>query len=973
MSELSKALALIGLLAPFGAGALGIGDIRSHSSLNQPLSAEIPLVLSGGDKLSHVEIRLASPEAFAKAGVERLHALTQLQFQPVTTPDGRYLIQVSSTGVIQETFLDFLVEVESPQGTVLREFTLLLDPSGGLSKSSSSTGESASYDEPPPSSQGWDRVIYPASDRFDQRNQSPRYSPEPETRDPAPAISRAPIELTGETYGPVRRRERLIDIAGRIDRPGSVTRGQMAAGLYLANPRAFNRSMNSLRAGSILRVPTEAFLSQIDPAQAGAAPEALSHKPRSLESEIPTEMIAGSPMARTGSVSAVADVSSRVPTALKKENEELREQLSQMEQRLEEVQRMLTLKNAELATLLSHEEEAIAPATQEVSQPAEPTPQTTSPPTDTRQPPQTAALPVAEGTIKPTAPAQDSPPSQISKAPPVSPSTTQSAESPPTEAFMSPGFWLASSALTLLGLAAWLYRRQRKGDESGNEQIDTLDINQSTPISPAAIPINAAKLSAAGELPASSITATDLLDPLWETDVYLHYGRYAQAEALMRETIKNEPDRDDLKQKLFEVLHFANKSDALGEYLFELQSEIPDLEAPFWAPIQSLRPELFLTPARIDPPPEIIRSETLTAPIAEAIRFSKKTATVEPTAEALDPDDTDFTSELLALEEQSKEAAISQPNSDQSHPLDSAKSIGIKTDPGLNLNDEADISSGAMGISSPEIDELISGLTSSTRIEEATRSQDENVLDDLTDIHFNEELQALAAQYPEEKPEPSSDHPAEMALTQEIDAAAEANGQESTPEEYSLIAFDTSGLSLLFDPDSDSTTSVDLKLDNLIPFDTSDLDAALAPLSLRPDQAESAQGISASYMNDIRLDLFLADAKSPASASSRIQFGTLDFELDLIDPADTTTLNGDRAKILDDANGETRNEAADFETKLAQARMLIEQNEKSAARALLQEVQRAGSSDQKADAKNLLNEIAKVHLTLVTPASRKVS
>ena len=134
MSELSRALTLIGLLTPIGAVALGIGDIRSHSSLNQPLSAEIPLILSGGDKLGNIQVRLASQEVYEKAGVERLHTLTQLQFKPVARPDGSHTIQVSSRDVIQETFLDFLVEVDSPQGTVLREFTLLLDPSRVVSQ-----------------------------------------------------------------------------------------------------------------------------------------------------------------------------------------------------------------------------------------------------------------------------------------------------------------------------------------------------------------------------------------------------------------------------------------------------------------------------------------------------------------------------------------------------------------------------------------------------------------------------------------------------------------------------------------------------------------------------------------------------------------------------------------------------------------------------------------------------------------------
>ena len=112
MSDFSKTLALIGLLTPLGASALGIGEIRTQSSLNQVLRAEIPLVLSGNDRLENIRIRLASPEAFQQAGVERQHGLTQLRFKPLARPDGRHVIQVSSRDAITDPFLDFLVEVD---------------------------------------------------------------------------------------------------------------------------------------------------------------------------------------------------------------------------------------------------------------------------------------------------------------------------------------------------------------------------------------------------------------------------------------------------------------------------------------------------------------------------------------------------------------------------------------------------------------------------------------------------------------------------------------------------------------------------------------------------------------------------------------------------------------------------------------------------------------------------------------------
>ena len=128
MRKLSTTLAMMSLLAPMGASALGIGDIKLRSALNQSLNAEIPLVLSGGDSLADVKIALASPEAFAKAGLERHYFLTKLRFTAVQKPDGGYAIEVSSNDVMREPFVSFLVDVNWPRGRVVREYTVLLDP-----------------------------------------------------------------------------------------------------------------------------------------------------------------------------------------------------------------------------------------------------------------------------------------------------------------------------------------------------------------------------------------------------------------------------------------------------------------------------------------------------------------------------------------------------------------------------------------------------------------------------------------------------------------------------------------------------------------------------------------------------------------------------------------------------------------------------------------------------------------------------
>jgi len=110
------------------AHALGLGEVRLQSSLNQPLVAEIELLDAKMLAPGEVVPSLASVEEFNRAGIDRQYFLTDLKFTPVLRPDGKSVIRVSSTKPVREPYLNFLVEVLWPSGRLLREYTLLLDP-----------------------------------------------------------------------------------------------------------------------------------------------------------------------------------------------------------------------------------------------------------------------------------------------------------------------------------------------------------------------------------------------------------------------------------------------------------------------------------------------------------------------------------------------------------------------------------------------------------------------------------------------------------------------------------------------------------------------------------------------------------------------------------------------------------------------------------------------------------------------------
>ncbi|VVO90304.1 hypothetical protein PS858_02264 [Pseudomonas fluorescens] len=111
------------------APALGLGEITLHSALNQPLRADIALVDAAGLEEGELSVSLATADEFSRAGVERVFFLNDLKFTPILRGN-RSLIRVSSNKAVNEPFLNFLVQLNQPNGRVLREYTVLIDPPG---------------------------------------------------------------------------------------------------------------------------------------------------------------------------------------------------------------------------------------------------------------------------------------------------------------------------------------------------------------------------------------------------------------------------------------------------------------------------------------------------------------------------------------------------------------------------------------------------------------------------------------------------------------------------------------------------------------------------------------------------------------------------------------------------------------------------------------------------------------------------
>jgi FimV-like protein len=122
---------LVGVAVSYSAlaPALGLGDITLHSALNQPLRADIALVDAAGLEEGDLSVSLATVDEFSRAGIERVFFLNDLKFTPILRGN-RSVIRVSSNKVVNEPFLNFLVQLNQPNGRVLREYTVLIDPPG---------------------------------------------------------------------------------------------------------------------------------------------------------------------------------------------------------------------------------------------------------------------------------------------------------------------------------------------------------------------------------------------------------------------------------------------------------------------------------------------------------------------------------------------------------------------------------------------------------------------------------------------------------------------------------------------------------------------------------------------------------------------------------------------------------------------------------------------------------------------------
>ncbi len=119
------------------------------------MRADIALVDVAGISEGDLSASLASPDDFSRAGVERAFFLNNLRFTPVLRGE-RSFIRVTSSKPVEEPFLNFLVQLNQPNGRLLREYTVLIDPPGtpGIVPVRDEPSQAPQSIKPPPAVQG---------------------------------------------------------------------------------------------------------------------------------------------------------------------------------------------------------------------------------------------------------------------------------------------------------------------------------------------------------------------------------------------------------------------------------------------------------------------------------------------------------------------------------------------------------------------------------------------------------------------------------------------------------------------------------------------------------------------------------------------------------------------------------------------------------------------------------------------------
>ncbi|WP_445672850.1 FimV/HubP family polar landmark protein [Pseudomonas inefficax] len=907
--KLVLAMAAASALSSGMANALGLGELTLKSAQNQPLDAEIELLDVRDLTAAEVAPSLAPPEEFSKAGVALPTYLEDLTFTPVINPNGRSVLRVTSSQPLPGPVVKFLVQVMWPQGRLLRDYSVLLDQA--------------------------------------------------KAQGDKPAASNVAPAQTGAGSYTTQRRDTLWQIAARNTQGGSIQQTMIA--IQALNPDAFiGNNINQLKVGQVLRLPDQQQVQNIPQGEAnsevaeqyaawregrrlGPRARQLDATRRGAAEAAPARVAQGDNLrlvspgnqAGAGQAKALNDKLAVAQESLdtsRRDNEELRSRMTDLQSQLDKLQRLIELKNDQLARLEAQGAAAPAPAAAAPANPA------------------ANAQPV----VTPAPAAVDTAPKPVPAAAPAS-----QPRSALDEILGNP--WLlgliAGSAILVLALLLWLLARKRKaqqeaekhlrmaraleeeqgaGFDTDSASLDGVDVSApSVTLSPAVVAASAAAAVAAEKplAPAAEPALEPQADPhatlLAEVEQCLAEGRLNRAADLLEPVVAAAPQRDDLRLKLMDV--YARQGDQSA--FVEQERKLPASEQNS-AQVAGLKERY---PAMLGLAAAGLGAAALAAEMDE--QYVQELLKDQPEAPVV----ADVVPEAVA--ELEPEVAVAPEVVAQAQPeaevepdleLDAFVEVPPLDAPGL---DEQDLDSAfdlSLGEDLPEEDPLAAPLLDEPVAQEPVLDEpvlDQPVLEETQPeepFAVDAELQADAdadfeAMLAQAEPQPAVDlSDFDLDVSEPVAPAAPAAEQEAPLDVAAeLAAFDSV-------PEFDPLSEFDLPSD----FDLS--------LSLE-DDSPAAKSF-ASELDDVNAELDKL-SQSLESPSLEPHFTTED------------ALAQPEPEPLDDLDFDFFSGSDEVATKLDLARAYIDMGDHQGARDILDEVVKDGDDNQRQEAEDMLSRL----------------
>ncbi len=562
--RLATAVLTLGCLHSGVVSALGLGELKLESFLNEPLSASVEMHSAAGLHQDQIKVRLATSDDFDKLGIDRAYFLTSIKFEVSVDERGNGTITLSSEDPVLEPYLDFLIEARWPSGRLLREYTVLIDPpifdtESPIISASEKVMETAGGEDTskkPRSSEASSGTSVSTK----KSELPPGEMPQRDFGSEAAAQPRA-----GNQYM-IRRDETLWAIAQR-SRPEGASVHQTMLDIQRLNPKAFiGGNINRIKAGYIVYLPGSADISSNDLSQAQQEVrqqnqdwrDGVASKPQAGAGPSLRISAEPSPDDETSAAddsSLAASSRSEVAENLEeseRERFELSDRLAAMEEQVETLQHIVSLKDDQISALqnaLSDSDSAVVEP--DVSKPVEQLPKVTPSP----EPEKSNTLYYIIGLVIAAAlgvffflrrrTSEDEwEDDDIGAA---------------TDDDVFADVTMPDADVNLNDL-----------DEEMEATPDTVDIEQQAGALDGEDILSDGspdKDSGYGEHKHDEYASDDAGDALAEADIYIAYGRYPQAVDLLKTAIDSDPGNPAYREKLIELsAEMGNKEEAQLQY-----------------------------------------------------------------------------------------------------------------------------------------------------------------------------------------------------------------------------------------------------------------------------------------------------------------------------------------------------------------------------------------------------------------------